>query len=62
MAPGMSTEDAFTLIGQVSHSLERDDPYAAMSAALRSLDATGAYRLIAALLTSSPEATDHAEY
>lgn len=73
MAPGISTEDAMTLVGRVAGALERDEPYLAQriatngapfgrgSAAVAemaesdrvptALDVTGAYRLMALLLT-----------
>jgi hypothetical protein len=34
----------------VSNRLERDDPYGAMSDAMKYVDLTGTYRLMAALL------------
>ena len=44
------TEDRFHCIQMVSNRLERDDPYGAMSDAMKYVDLTGTYRLMAALL------------
>lgn len=44
-------EDRFSCIASVSNRLEHDDPYAALGAAMVYLDFTGAYRLMAVLLT-----------
>jgi hypothetical protein len=52
MLPGTNTEQAMALTGRVANCLERDDPYGAMGVCQQyALDLTGAYRLIATLLT-----------
>jgi hypothetical protein len=48
-------EDRVSLVNSVSEHLERDHPYEAQAAAMRYLDLTAAYRLIAVLLTGEPE-------
>lgn len=55
MVPDIGTEEAFTLIGRVSKELERDEPFEAIRVAREVLDLTGAYRLIAVLLTAPLE-------
>jgi len=44
-------EDRFRCIAMVSARLEHDDPYGAQHDAMKYLDLTGAYRLMAVLLT-----------
>jgi len=44
-------KDRFRCIASVSNKLENDDPYGAMGEAMRYLDLTGSYRLMAVLLT-----------
>ena len=51
MVPGISTADATALIDAVSEHLRKDRPYEAQARAMEVLDLTGAYRLMAALLT-----------
>jgi hypothetical protein len=48
----LDSADAWACVGAVAEQLERDRPYAAQGAAMRYLDLTGAYRLMAVLLTS----------
>lgn len=48
---GVSDEDAFALIDGMAHSLEKDRPNQAMETAVKYVDITGAYRLLAYLLT-----------
>lgn len=48
-------DDRVSLINSVSEHLERDRPYEAQATAMKYLDLTGTYMLIAALLTSDPE-------
>ena len=43
-------EDRFHCIGLVSNRLERDDPYGAIHDAMKYVDLTGSYRLLAVLL------------
>jgi hypothetical protein len=52
-AKGMGVEsgDCFTMVGAMSEQLERDKPYEAQQTALKYVDLTGAYRLMAVLLT-----------
>ena len=49
-------EDAWRCVGTVAEALERDKPYVAQAAAMVYLDLTGAYRLMAVLLTARKEA------
>lgn len=51
MCPGITTESATKLVGEVTDALERDQPYEAQECAMEWLDLTGTYRLMAALLT-----------
>jgi hypothetical protein len=46
-----SADDRMSLVNSVSEHLERDHPYEAQAAAMQYLDLTGAYRLMAVLLT-----------
>lgn len=48
---GLSQEQAYTLVGQVASALERDEPHCALDFGRDHLDLTGAYRLMAYLLT-----------
>jgi hypothetical protein len=45
------TEECFRCIRLVADRLERDDPYGAMEQAMKYVDLTGTYRLMAVLLT-----------
>jgi hypothetical protein len=45
-------EDRFSLVNSVSVCLERDNPFEAQKVAMKHLDLTGAYRLMAYLLTA----------
>lgn len=45
------SEDRFRCIAMVAARLEHDDPYGAMEDATKYVDLTGAYRLLAVLLT-----------
>jgi len=45
-------EDAWRCVGTTAEALERDKPYEAQAAAMVYLDLTGAYRLMAVLLTA----------
>lgn len=47
--------EAWTLVASVANKLERDEPYEALRAAMAYLDLTGAYRLMAVLLTGPDE-------
>jgi hypothetical protein len=47
-----SADERMGLVGTVANYLERDQPYEAQQAALKRLDVTGMYRLIAVLLTA----------
>ena len=46
-----SPDERMSLVNAVAEHLERDKPFEAQQAALRHLDLTGAYRLMAVLLT-----------
>lgn len=47
-----SPDERMKLVNSVASALERDNPFEAQQAALKQLDLTGAYRLMAFLLTS----------
>lgn len=51
-----NSEDIFTCVAMVAGQLERDEPYEAIRHAMKYVDLTGAYRLIAVLLTDPQEA------
>lgn len=51
MVPGISTEEGMAVVDSVSLLLQRDQPYQAQKAALKTLNLTGTYRLIAVLLS-----------
>ena len=51
MVPDMGTEEAHGLVERTANALERDDLFMAQRAAMSGLDLTGAYRLLAVLLT-----------
>jgi hypothetical protein len=51
---GLTSECAFALVDILSYQLEKDKPFEAMESARRSLDLTGAYRLLATLITDRP--------
>jgi hypothetical protein len=46
-------EDVWTCVAMVAGQLERDAPYEALRHAMKYLDLTGSYRLIAVLLTDA---------
>lgn len=46
----------FSCIQAMCHHIERDEPHAAMEGAFGTVDAIGAYRLLAVLLTALPPA------
>lgn len=50
------TEDRFRCIAMVSARLEHDDPYGAMNDAMKYVDLTGTYRLLAVLLCGEADA------
>ena len=50
-AVSMGVKDAFSLIDGMAEKLQRDKPYEAMEMAYKYVDLTGAYRLMATLLT-----------
>ena len=52
-AKSMGVEDCFGLVNSVSEQLERDKPFEALNAAHKHTDLTGAYRIVAHLLTGS---------
>ena len=52
---GLDTDTAWSLIEGMSNSLERDMPYEAMKHAENKVDLTGAYRVMAYLLTGEPK-------
>ena len=45
----VNNSDAWECIGQMSTSIERDEPYQAMEIGMRYVDLTGTYRLLAVL-------------
>jgi hypothetical protein len=49
---GCGTEAAWTAVAGMAGALERDKPYEAMEAGMRTLDLTGTYRLMAVLLSA----------
>lgn len=49
---GLDSERSFSVVGIMSEKLARDEPHAGMEAALKYLDVTGVYRLMAVLLTA----------
>ena len=49
---GVESGDCFTLVDAMSDQLERDKPFEAQQTALKYVDLTGAYRLMAVLLTA----------
>ena len=53
MVKDATAEERFSCIQSVSDQLERDRPYEALATARKYLDLTGAYRLIAILLTDA---------
>lgn len=50
MVPGISTEQAMSVVGRMAEQIERDEPYKAEKVAREVLDVTGMYRLLATLL------------
>ena len=53
---GMDANKSFGTVQGCADALERDEPYKAMEAAMKyGLDLTGAYRLMAVLLTAEEE-------
>ena len=55
MVPDTNTEEATGCINRMVEAVERDDPYRAMEAARRTVDLTGAYRLLAVLLCAEDD-------
>lgn len=51
----LDVEDRFRCIALVSARLEHDDPYGAMQDAMKYIDLTGTYRLMACLLAGETE-------
>ncbi len=47
-----SQDERMSLVNSVAEHLERDKPFEAQQAAMRHLDLTGAYRLMATLLSA----------
>jgi hypothetical protein len=47
-------DERMALVGAVAERLERDRPYEAQQEALKHLDITGTYRLMATLLSAAP--------
>lgn len=50
---GLSSARSWECVNGVAEQLERDKPYEAQGAAMKFLDLTGAYRLMATLLAAS---------
>ena len=49
---GLGSDGSFAAVGGMSEALERDEPHNAIGAGMKYLDLTGAYRLMAVLLTA----------
>lgn len=49
---GLDADSSWTTVSGMAEQLERDKPYEAMAAGMRKVDLTGAYRLMAVLLTA----------
>lgn len=47
-----NAEAAWTVVGQMAENVQRDRPYDAIAAAMKVVDLTGAYRLLAVLCTA----------
>jgi hypothetical protein len=54
-AMGLDKARAYEVVSAVSEALARDEPYIAMQQAMKHLDLTGTYRLMAVLLASAAE-------
>jgi hypothetical protein len=52
-AMGLGSARSWECVGAVAEQLERDKPYEAQGAAMKFLDLTGAYRLMATLLAAA---------
>ncbi|TES99686.1 hypothetical protein E3D46_22910 [Burkholderia cepacia] len=52
-AMGLESGRSWECVGAVAEQLERDKPYEAQGAAMKFLDLTGAYRLMATLLAAA---------
>ena len=50
-AKSIGVKDCWGLVAGMSEHLERDKPYEAMESAKKHIDLTGAYRIMATLLT-----------
>jgi len=50
---GLGSDESFAAVNGMSEALERDNPHGALGAAMKYLDLTGAYRLMAVLLTAT---------
>lgn len=55
-AMGLDSESAFSAVRVMSEQLQRDKPAEAMESALKYLDVTGVYRLMAVLLAAEKPA------
>jgi hypothetical protein len=53
-----NAEERFRCVSAAAEKLERDQPHAAIQQAMRCVDLTGAYRLVAVLLTSEESDED----
>lgn len=51
---GLDQERSWEVVNGMAEQLERDKPYEAMQAASGRIDLTGAYRIMAVLLTTEP--------
>lgn len=49
---GLSSEYSWSVVTSMSQALERDNPHIALESALSYIDLTGAYRIMAVLLTA----------
>lgn len=50
---GLNEHDAYAVVNGMSEQLERDQPYEAQGVAMKYLDLTGTYRLMAAILAAA---------
>jgi hypothetical protein len=48
---GLDSEASWECVGYVAEAIERDDPYRAIGKSMKFIDLTGAYRLMAVMLT-----------
>ena len=54
---GLDTAKSYDVVGKVSDAVARDEPYRAMEEAMKFLDLTGSYRLLAVVCTAASPST-----